>query len=245
MPRARDPARDKAREIWEASGRSLKLRDIAEKLQVLEATVRAWKSLDEWESKDDLSVKNNDFNAKKRNRGGQPGNTNGKGSPGRTNAAVTGAYMRIYDSLLTDDEKELMAAITDQNIQRRASLNQHLAIQHVRELRLLRDINEIRNGAEQLTRRTVSQIEPSGKKAPDGRETTKVVKISQEQETRREMLLRFEDALTRVQAEIRRTEDSLRQLDEAEAKLIVTETTQSLIDAMTAAYDKRGGGGDG
>ena len=92
-----------------------------------------------------------------------------------------------------------------------------------------------------IIHRTVSHIEPSGKKAADGREITKVVKISQEQETRKEQLRNFTDALTRVRAEMRRVADSLRQLTEVEAKQLVNESTQSLVEAMAEAFERRGG----
>jgi hypothetical protein len=151
--------------------------------------------------------------------------------------------MRIYGDLLTDEEKELVGDIIDQSTQRRSSLLQLLASLRVRERRLLKDIMDIRNGAEMLTRHTYSHIEPSGKRAEDGRETTKVVKINQEQETRRDTIERFEKALTGVQAEIRRTEESLLKLDEAEAKTITKDNNMSLLEAMTAAFEKRGGDG--
>lgn len=50
MPRKRNPDRDRAREIWEASNRKKKLKDIAEMLQIPEVRVRKWRSEDKWES---------------------------------------------------------------------------------------------------------------------------------------------------------------------------------------------------
>jgi phage terminase small subunit len=51
MPRQRDPRRDKAFEIWKASGGEMKLKDIAAQLGVSDTQVRKWKNLDQWERK--------------------------------------------------------------------------------------------------------------------------------------------------------------------------------------------------
>lgn len=207
MPRARDPRRAEAREMWEASGKKLSSREIAKKLSLPEKTVSGWKTKDNWAQK-----------VPKRKRGGQPGNKNAKGGPpGNMYSVTTGAYMRIYEELLTDEEKALMDEIMDQTLQRKASLLQLLATLKIRERRILKDLNDIRAGEEQLVRKTLTLVEPAGRDA-GGQEVHKVVRISQEQEDRRALQLRFEDSLTRIQAEIRRAEDSLRQLDEKNNK---------------------------
>jgi len=223
MPRAPDPRRAQAREMWESSGKTMKLREIAAHLQVPEKTISGWKCKDGWDKKNERSTPKNKrstpIDTPKRKRGAQPGHPpQGGAKPGNNNAVVTGAYMRIYGDLLTDEEKEIVADIIDQSAERRASLLQLLASLKLRERRILKDISDIRTGKEMLIRRTVSQIDPTGKKNDGGQDSAKVIRISQEQESRREMLQRFEDALTRIQAEIRRTEDSLRQVAEADAK---------------------------
>jgi len=48
MPRARSPNRDKAQELWLASGMERQLKDIAAELGVSETQVRKWKSQDGW-----------------------------------------------------------------------------------------------------------------------------------------------------------------------------------------------------
>lgn len=50
MGRKRDPNRDKAKEIYKASGGEIRLIDIATQLGVSEGTVRGWKSKDKWET---------------------------------------------------------------------------------------------------------------------------------------------------------------------------------------------------
>ncbi|MED2007017.1 terminase small subunit [Brevibacillus borstelensis] len=49
MPRARDPNRDKAFEVWKQSGGEIKLKEIADQLGVSEGTVRGWKAKDKWQ----------------------------------------------------------------------------------------------------------------------------------------------------------------------------------------------------
>jgi len=126
--------------------------------------------------------------------------------------------MKIYGDLLTDKEKGIVYDTFEQIGQRRESLMQLLATLRVRESRLFEDINAIRSGEEMLPRHVIAHVEPTGNQNENGKETTRVISISQEKETRRDALERFEKALTAIQAEIRRTEDSLRALTESEAK---------------------------
>lgn len=49
MPRARDPNRDKAFEIWKQHKGEKKLKDIAAELGVSDTQIRKWKSQDKWE----------------------------------------------------------------------------------------------------------------------------------------------------------------------------------------------------
>lgn len=49
VARARDPSRDKAYEIWKQANGEIKLKDIADQLEISEGTVRGWKNKDKWE----------------------------------------------------------------------------------------------------------------------------------------------------------------------------------------------------
>lgn len=51
VPRARDPAREKAYEIYAGSGGKSSLVEIAELLELPAATVRSWKTKDKWEQR--------------------------------------------------------------------------------------------------------------------------------------------------------------------------------------------------
>ncbi len=48
MPRARSPKRDEAYQLWIASEKQIKLKEIAFKLGVSETQVRKWKNIDNW-----------------------------------------------------------------------------------------------------------------------------------------------------------------------------------------------------
>ncbi|ARB37821.1 hypothetical protein JS609_02553 [Bacillus subtilis] len=81
MPRPRDPRRDKAFRLWEESGGSKKLKDIAEQLNVTSSTVRKWKANDKWEEKIKGSAPKSKGSALLR-RGAPKGNKNAKGNKG-------------------------------------------------------------------------------------------------------------------------------------------------------------------
>lgn len=111
MPRQRSPNRDKAFEIWEASGRTVMLKDIAAQLGVSESQIRKWKNQDQWEK---VTLPKSKSNVTKRKKGGQPGNKNavgnkgGNGGPeGNINAIKHGAYQTIYAAYLPEEEKEI------------------------------------------------------------------------------------------------------------------------------------------
>lgn len=111
MPRQRSPNRDKAFEIWEASGRTVMLKDIAAQLGVSESQIRKWKNQDQWEK---VTLPKSKSNVTKRKKGGQPGNKNavgnkgGNGGPeGNINAIKHGAYQTIYAAYLPEEEREI------------------------------------------------------------------------------------------------------------------------------------------
>ncbi|MUK89142.1 terminase [Ornithinibacillus sp. L9] len=70
MPRKRDPRRDKAFEIWKQQNGDISNREIANKLDVPEKTISAWKSRDKWNvvlQKKDRSTTNKKLSPKKQN----------------------------------------------------------------------------------------------------------------------------------------------------------------------------------
>ena len=113
MPRARNPDREKAKEIYLKHKGDITLAQIAEMLGKPRATIGTWKRKDRWD--DTLyeilqknGIKNIELPIKK--RGGQPGNKNavGHGAPkGNKNAEKHGFFSRYLPEETMDILQEL------------------------------------------------------------------------------------------------------------------------------------------
>jgi uncharacterized protein YjcR len=79
LPRARDPNRDKAYEIYKGADGKIDLVEIASQLNLPEGTVRRWKCTHKWDN--ERSDKKNE-RSRKRKRGAQPKNQNAVGNNG-------------------------------------------------------------------------------------------------------------------------------------------------------------------
>ena len=254
MPRARNPAREKAREMWLASGKTAKLKDIARKLNLPEVRIRKWKCEDKWESNKDGGRSDNynsersllsepDINpppSSERKRGGQPGNKNGKGAPaGNKRAIKTGEFEKIFFNSLTNEEISLIKLVPKD---KETLLKQQIFTLLIRERRMLNRISQLKQDKNMLTKSITTIAKPKGyikkeKKGTDDIETTsvnvkKIEAIQQECETKDDRILRIEDSLTRVQAELRRYIDSLikMQPQEEDGKNIVKDWIAALAN---------------
>ena len=149
MPRARDPNRSKAYQIYADAGGKIDLVEIASQLNISSGTVRGWKSKDKWEEQLRGTLQTKVTERSKRSRGGQPGNQNAKGSKGgcgaaplrNKNAEKHGAYSKVYWDTLDDEELNLidsMAAAEEQQ------LIMQLQMFSVRERRLMKSIKKYR-----------------------------------------------------------------------------------------------------
>lgn len=213
MPRARSPNREKARELWLASGKKRLLKDIASELGVSETQVRKWKSQDGWEKvtlpKEEEKKKSN---VTKRKRGGQPGNKNGvgHGAPkGNKNNYKHGLYERIYWDTLDEEEKQM---IQDMHYEEERLLQEQIALLSVRERRLLKTIAEYKEKKGGLALESVIQrkLEIDGNIIQDDYQT-------QTETTTRtistfEVIQKLEAELTRVQAKKTRCIEALNKL---------------------------------
>lgn len=152
MPRARSPNRDKAKELWLASGKKRLLKDIAAELGVPENRIRKWKSEDKWEDEKASDSKGAKRNAKKgnvpkRKRGGQPGNKNAVGNNGgapigNQNAFKHGCYSTKLLETLDEDEKEILENGT-QDVE--ALLMEQINVFSLREYRFMKAIQHYKN----------------------------------------------------------------------------------------------------
>lgn len=137
MSRGRSEKRDKAFRMWEKSGRTMPLVEIAKKLEVTDSLIRKWKHEDAWEARPS------------RNRGGQPGNKNAEGNkgggapPGNKNGWKHGMYESMWMSEIAAEHKmKLMTMETDP----RQILVNEVSLLEYREYRLMRYSREIEQG---------------------------------------------------------------------------------------------------
>ena len=104
MPKAKNKLVDEAFALYR---QGLKLKEIAEKLDLPEGTVRSWKNRHKWGA----TLQNDDCNVAKK-KGGQPGNKNavGKGAPKEnTNALKHG----LFSKYLPKDSLDIIDAIKE------------------------------------------------------------------------------------------------------------------------------------
>lgn len=100
MARHKSDKRQKAFEIWEESGRTIQLKDIAATLNISDVQVRKWKSQDKW----DKQLKGNATKSKSnvtKKRGAPKGSKNALGNDGgppekNKNAERHGFFSRIF-----------------------------------------------------------------------------------------------------------------------------------------------------
>lgn len=107
MPRARDPNRSRAFEIYKEHGGKIDLVEIASQLNISAGTVRGWKSKDSWDSELNGTLRK-DTERSKRKKGAQPGNKNSAGGPPGNKKAEKYGFFSKY---LPDETREIFSAI--------------------------------------------------------------------------------------------------------------------------------------
>ena len=120
LPRARDPNREKAYEIYKQHNGKIDLVEIASQLNLPDGTVRGWKAKDKWESKMNGTLQK-DTERSKRKKGGQIGNKNATGPPGNKNAETHGFFSKYLPeetfSIIQEIEQKNPLDILWENIQ--------------------------------------------------------------------------------------------------------------------------------
>lgn len=181
MARARNPNRDKAFKIYLDSHGKIKLKDIADQLDIPDSRIRKWKTEDKWDKKikersdsgkGALLLSDGSEKEQKRKPGGQPGNNNAKGhgAPlgnknglgnnggppvGNKNAVTTGKYERIWYDCLDEDEQALCENLnTDELIQ----VNSEIELITLRERRMMKRIQEYSAKVEDIETRTTNTM---------------------------------------------------------------------------------------
>lgn len=217
MPRARDPNRDKAYEIYKGADGKIDLVEIASQLNISPGTVRGWKSKDRWEQKLNGTLRKNTERSK-RKKGGQPGNQNamGYGAPeGNKNAVTTGEFETLLFDCL-DPEEQRLAQTVPENKQK--LLMQEIQLLTVRERRMLKRIDLLRNS---LGDSGVASGDETGMTAVGHRKGLEKDKETDLLEYRGKLgqIQNIEDALTRVQARKQAAIDALHRYGVDDARL--------------------------
>ena len=205
MPRARDPNRDRAFEIFRENGGSIDLVEIASQLNLSPGTIRGWKSKDDWDAKLNGTLRKNTERSK-RKKGAQPGNQNaaGHGAPDQNkNAVTTGEFETLLFDCLDPEEKQLAASVPNDKEQ---LLFQEIQLLTVRERRMLKRIENLR------------QADFTTVKKKKGTEKDKWTDLDEEHATLGQ-IQNIEDALTRVQARKQAAIDSLHRFGVDDARL--------------------------
>lgn len=226
MGRARNPDRDKAKEIWLKSPDTIKLKDIATELGYPENTIRKWKCEDGWEKERSDKKKKNAPNPKKK-RGAPKGNTNavGHGAPlGNQNAFKHGGYSAILFDALDETEQSLIEQMQSDEEQ---LLIDEINLLTVRERRILRRIEEYskrpmevygviraevkrsfaNEDEEALYNERIREKVENGERLPG-----KDYRTQTTTEASYSIILKLEEALTRCQQQKQRAIDSLNKI---------------------------------
>ncbi|AWX20929.1 terminase [Bacillus subtilis] len=245
MPRPRDPKRDEAFRLWEESGGTRLLKEIAEELGCSPSLIRKWKNQDHWEEKLNGNVtKQNDKsngNVTKRpgapkgsknakgNKGGKapPGNQNAKGNrggaapKGNKNSVRTGEYESILFDFMDDTEKELFGQIETDPLYQIDLTIRELSL---RERRMMQRISKIENGLNETQRRVLQQLRKVKDIVPTKDQKTGLVK--------HQALMNERLVVTEIEEVSEPSVDKILRLEEA-----MTRVTDKRLKAIRQKYE--------
>lgn len=241
MSRRRSEKRDQAYEIWEKSGRKIKLVDISKRLGISASQVRKWKHLDAWDDKP------------RRKRGGQPGNKNAAGNsgggapPGNKNAWKHGEYESLWMSVIEADHKiKLMQTETDP----RERLLNEIRLLEYREYMMMKNMKDIDEGKDRYSvarryevfeeedpdaNQEMEIVDGVPKFKPAIKQTKKLVEEKVNEPQKLERILQIHNALTQVQGRKIRCITLLDQFDRNE---LTTEELKLRIERMQLEVNK-------
>lgn len=256
MPRARNPNRDKAFEIWQDSGGKVPLKEIAEQLDLPDSRIRKWKTEDKWDekikersdsSKGALLFKDTmkgsapkrgapKGNHNARGHGAPKGNKNAVGNQGgapkgNKNAVTTGEYETIWLDCLTDEERTLCQEI---NLNTLAAVEEDLRLITIRERRMMQRISRLMDGLTEKERKVLQELQV--KKEP--------IEIYDEKTGMSKVVVVPKPQL--VTTEIRETEyrviDDIVKLEEALTRVQEKKTRQLTLKHAIETANKGGSG---
>lgn len=235
MPRARDPNRSRAFEIYKQHKGKIDLVEIASQLNISVGTVRGWKSKDDWNGTLNGAFPKNTERSK-RKKGAQPCNINalGHGAPIQNkNALTTGEFETLFFDTLDPDEHQLVQSVQPDKEQ---LLLQEIQLLTVRERRMLKRIDNLRRLESDTYGDDDSKVPPGMTvvKYSSGLEKGKPTELK-EFEGILGQIQSIEDALTRVQGRRQRAIETLHKFGYDDAHL---ELIKAQINKLTGDSDK-------
>lgn len=250
MPRARDPNRNKAFQIYVNTEGKIDLVEIARQLNISAGTVRGWKSKDKWEEQLNGTLQTKDAERSKRSKGGQPGNKNAKGSKGGSGAAPKrnknaekhGAYSKVYWDALDEDELDL---IENMDRAEKQQLIMQLQMFSVRERRLMRSIKKYRElevenhglsvKAVSKTKKVENLTDFDGEIVGSGKYKKTTETSVTHMETIMNSIMALEAELTKIQRSKTKAIEALAKIRLEKAKVKGESTGNGIVDDWIAA----------
>lgn len=264
MARQRDPRRDQALEIFIERNGEVSNRELASFLDVPEKTISAWKFKDKWKDKLNGVLQSNERSTPKNkgstsNKGGAPlGNQNAVGNKGNPNASApkgnknalrTGEHESIFLETMTDEEKNLYSNLSEDPF---FVMTEEIRLLKIRQLRMMKRIQAAESGLtehefeylQELRGRT--KVLESTKKQKSELELV-VTEIKEHRIRKIDDILRIEDALTRVSAQLQKAIKQLEELTINRKRLALMEAQTDHTKAQTtkALINKDGDENDG
>ena len=214
MARAPDARMKQARDLF-LEGK--KMIEISELLKIPEGTIRSWKNRYDW---DNATLQKKKRNVAKK-KGGQPGNKNAAGNrggsaPGKNkNAVTTGEFETLLFDCLNLEEQRLVQAVPED---KQALLMQEIQLLTVRERRMLKRIELLRNAANEENKLAAGETGMTAVGHKKGLENDKETDLL-EYRGKLGQIQNIEDALTRVQARKQAAIDALHRYSVDDARL--------------------------
>lgn len=214
MSRAPDARMEQARDLF-LEGK--KLIEISDLLKIPEGTIRSWKNRYDW---DNATLQKKKRNVAKK-KGGQPGNKNAAGNrggsaPGKNkNAVTTGEFETLLFDCLNLEEQRLVQAVPED---KQALLMQEIQLLTVRERRMLKRIELLRNAANEENKLAAGETGMTAVGHKKGLENDKETDLL-EYRGKLGQIQNIEDALTRVQARKQAAIDALHRYSVDDARL--------------------------
>lgn len=217
MARAPDERQEQAKELFL---QGMKLIDISKALEVPVGTIRSWKKRYNWDKKSNATLHKRKRNVAKA-KGGQRGNQNAIGNhggaapEGNKNAVTTGEFETLLFDCLDLEEQRLVQAVPED---KQALLMQEIQLLTVRERRMLKRIELLRNAADEENKIAVGETGMTAVGHKKGLEKDKETDLL-EYRGKLGQIQNIEDALTRVQARKQAAIDALHRYGVDDARL--------------------------